>query len=76
MSQYGDLYYAIDQREQAEEFWNDALDTIFQRLHSLNFAETIKITQNERNALIACTQLFKLAKFCYFDQLSKQQACL
>jgi predicted negative regulator of RcsB-dependent stress response len=35
LSQIGDLYFAQNQLDEAAENWSDALDTIFQKLHSL-----------------------------------------
>ena len=72
LSQFGDLQFAIDLRAQAEENWNDALDTIFQKLHSLNNYTTIKVNLNEQHSLIACTLLYKLSKHCFYSQLDKQ----
>ena len=76
LSQIGDLYFSSDKLQDAEDSWNQALDTIFQKLHSLKNQISVDINVSERQCLQACIFLYKLSKYCYFANFNMQRECL
>ncbi len=75
-SQLGDLYFSFNQFPLSEECWNDALDNIFQKIHSLKSQKEINIEIGERNCLVACNILYKLARNVYYKNLFLQKEAL
>jgi hypothetical protein len=77
LNELANLYYADTQLKEAEIQWNDAVDTIFQRLYVLNsFRALFKENNNQiasvfgtKQCLIGGIVLAKLSKICYETNL-------
>ena len=74
LHELGNLLYADGQLGEAEIYWNDCVDTIFQRLYVLNSfrsvlkenpGATLADTFGSRQCLIGGVVLSKLARLCY-----------
>lgn len=79
----GNLYFSMDNLKYAEEFWNDSLDALFEKLYSVkNFRELLKSGSDvaglygQQELIISLIVLAKLAKLIYRKDLHMQRECV
>jgi len=78
--------FSIEDRQQAEEHWLEALNSVFQKLHFLeNIGDTFENDDKNENFVVkygarslhlAIIILYKLSRAIFNDRLEQQRKCL